>query len=53
SSVTNERFRDAQNQLKLVHTNLKLWAHIRWNSRWTSIDAILKIIKLLFWLSTI
>ncbi|CAF4092977.1 unnamed protein product [Rotaria sordida] len=42
SSVTNERFRDAQNQLKLVHTNLKLWAHIRWDSRWTSIDAILK-----------
>ncbi|CAF1514077.1 unnamed protein product [Rotaria sordida] len=42
SSVTNERFRDAQNQLKLFHTNLKLWAHIRWDSRWTSIDAILK-----------
>ncbi|CAF1268253.1 unnamed protein product [Rotaria sordida] len=41
SGVTNERFRDAQNQLKLTYTNLKLWANIRWDSRWTSLDAIL------------
>lgn len=59
SSVTNERFRDAQRKLKLgrsvsktirnsnfllmilVETNLKLWSNIRWDSRWTSIDAVL------------
>ncbi|CAF3455905.1 unnamed protein product, partial [Rotaria sp. Silwood2] len=41
SVVTNEHFRDAQNQLKLTYTNLKLWANIRWDSRWTSLDAIL------------
>lgn len=28
--------------LFLVHTNLKQWADIRWDSRWTSIDAVLK-----------
>jgi len=25
-----------------VETNLKTWANIRWDSRWTSIDAIIK-----------
>ena len=25
----------------LANTNLKLWANIRWDSRWTSINAIL------------
>jgi len=28
--------------LSLVRTNLKLWTDIRWDSHWTSIDAILK-----------
>ncbi|CAF4495809.1 unnamed protein product [Rotaria sp. Silwood2] len=42
SGVANEYFLDAQQKLRLETTKLKLWSDIRWDSRWDSIDALIK-----------
>ncbi|CAF1366267.1 unnamed protein product [Rotaria sordida] len=42
SGVTNEYFKNAQQLLQLdTTTKLKKWSYIRWDSRWTSINAII------------
>ncbi|CAF4214128.1 unnamed protein product [Adineta steineri] len=44
SSVTNAYFKDAQQVPRLdTTTKLKKWLDTRWESRWSSIDAIIKI----------
>ncbi|CAF1658030.1 unnamed protein product [Rotaria magnacalcarata] len=43
SGVTNVYFKNAQQLLELDETTkLKKWSNIRWDSRWSSIDSIIK-----------
>ncbi|CAF2773271.1 unnamed protein product [Rotaria sp. Silwood2] len=42
SGVANKYFLGAQQKLKLETTKLKLWSDIRWDSRWDSIDALIR-----------
>ncbi|CAF5122936.1 unnamed protein product, partial [Rotaria sp. Silwood1] len=42
SGVANTYFKQAQKQLDLVQSSrVKLWAEIRWDSRWKAIDAVI------------